>query len=560
MESKKMTLTSPTSNGPRSLAAFYTPSSMAQLLTNWAVESPDDVILDPSFGGCAFLMAARDSLLALGTEKPERQLRGIDIDPAALTHLESLYRRGALGSQFQRSDFLDVPAPQNEENRVDCIVGNPPFLFHGIQVEARRVAFQRIAHRVPGLPLRSNQWAYFLLYSLEFLRHGGRLAMILPTALLQAEYAAGVRDALRSCFRSIHYIALQERVFEGTEEQVVILLADDYGTENQHIQLHHVKTIRDLQQKLETIDLNESVSSDQTPNTLWDHLEKRVRKLLSRNYDPTVMCNLNDFVDVRIGVVTGSNKNFLLTVEKAKNLGIPERFLKRILAKPATIAGIDYDHHDFEKYADSGQKSLLLSIPPMLTSEDGLFDPALNDNLPQNVLDYLETFQAALLETSHGSNRKVWFSVPLTFAPDGFFQYMSSNWPRLVGNSAGVTCTNNIHRLIWKQHPDTLTMKALALGSLSSLAWLQTELYGRTYGRGVLKLEPNGIKRLKIPVGTFDATFEQHIDAVLRMGDLLEANRLVDQRLLIEGLGWRTSELNAVRKACMTLHNRRRPL
>ena len=42
------------------------------------------------------------------------------------------------------------------------------------------------------------------------------------------------------------------------------------------------------------------------------------------------------------------------------------------------------------------------------------------------------------------------------------------------------------------------------------------------------------------------------------MGDLPEANRMVDKKILIEELGWKESDVTKIRAICIDLQNRRR--
>ncbi len=53
---------------------FYTPDPASRLLTKWAIRSAADRVLEPSFGGCGFLQAAKDRLTALEVGAPEQPI------------------------------------------------------------------------------------------------------------------------------------------------------------------------------------------------------------------------------------------------------------------------------------------------------------------------------------------------------------------------------------------------------------------------------------------------------------------------------------------------------
>ena len=58
------------------LGAFYTPDTLSKLLCDWAIRSPDDTVLEPSFGGCSFLVSSYDRLQELGSKTPAEKVYG----------------------------------------------------------------------------------------------------------------------------------------------------------------------------------------------------------------------------------------------------------------------------------------------------------------------------------------------------------------------------------------------------------------------------------------------------------------------------------------------------
>lgn len=78
----------------KTLGAFYTPLPMAHKMVEWAVRSPGDRALDPSFGGLVFLHAAHARLMQLGAAAREAsgQLHGCDLDGDA--HASAVAQEG----------------------------------------------------------------------------------------------------------------------------------------------------------------------------------------------------------------------------------------------------------------------------------------------------------------------------------------------------------------------------------------------------------------------------------------------------------------------------------
>src|SRR5437868_2580497 len=71
----------------RNLGSIYTPPDFAQFLTSWAIQDPQDTVLDVGIGEGAFTFAVYYQLLALGAraEEAQQQLYGAEIDASTYT-------------------------------------------------------------------------------------------------------------------------------------------------------------------------------------------------------------------------------------------------------------------------------------------------------------------------------------------------------------------------------------------------------------------------------------------------------------------------------------------
>ena len=150
----------------KALGAFYTPRPMAEKLVEWAVRSPEDNVLDPSFGGLVFLESAKRRLMRLGASLDHigGQLHGCDLDEdahaAALAHEQLDLPVAAI----IHSDFFST-TPGEELPLAHAVVGNPPYIrFQGFKGGAQ--AAHRLA-RAADVPLTrlASSWAPFLIHS-----------------------------------------------------------------------------------------------------------------------------------------------------------------------------------------------------------------------------------------------------------------------------------------------------------------------------------------------------------------------------------------------------------
>ena len=156
--------------------------------------------------------------------------------------------------------------------------------------------------------------------------------------------------------------------------------------------------------------------------------------------------------------------------------------------------------------------------------------------------------------------RSPWWALPTSQVggppPHLFLTYMANETPRLVVNDAQALSTNTVHgvRLCNGTGPD-----ALAASFYSSLTMLSAELVGRSYGGGVLKLEPTEAERLVLPrPSPHHGRLLDAVDGLLRARRYGELQTTVDQAILRDDLGISSEQIAALRNAAGRLRDRRR--
>ena len=111
-------------NPRRLLGAYYTPDALANILATWALAPGKGNVLDPSFGGCAFLNAATTILASRGISKPGKRVFGVDVDPTCVEYVrkdQNLVEKNCIIRDFLSLSPKNIPgAPFH------AIIGNPP--------------------------------------------------------------------------------------------------------------------------------------------------------------------------------------------------------------------------------------------------------------------------------------------------------------------------------------------------------------------------------------------------------------------------------------------------
>ena len=102
---------------------------------------------------------------------------------------------------------------------------------------------------------------------------------------------------------------------------------------------------------------------------------------------------------------------------------------------------------------------------------------------------------------------------------DVLVAYMSSAYPRAAVNRANAYFTNSIHGLRLR---DGASPTLLTLALHSSLSLLSLEIEGRSYGGGILKIEPRKLDRVLLPWPDLSQArlrlLAEEVDSLLRAG------------------------------------------
>jgi len=254
------------------------------------------------------------------------------------------------------------------------------------------------------------------------------------------------------------------------------------------------------------------------------------------------VARLGTLAKIRIGVVTGANDFFIRSKPDVDALG------KGVDSVPIVSRGAWLGVPRWSSAAQAevaGKPSRLVLFP---RSERRL-SAAARAELRRGEKEEFD-------RRSHCERRPAWYSITDTLVPELFLPYMGSQPRWLVINEAQATCTNTIHR-VWL-HPETkLSPESIAAASWTTLYRLSAELQGRSYGGGVLKLEPNGATGLCIPALTVPGLLDE-IEKAFRTGGHAAAQRIADKHLLAKRLGVTKPELAILRKAAARLEVLRR--
>lgn len=531
---------------------YYTPMSIAHFLAKWAIQTAGTTILEPSCGDGNILEAAVDVLLERGAKPSDLPalVCGVELDDQ-----EALKARTRLISRnipplhrLHVGDFFNYCRDQlMGPLRFDAIIGNPPFIrYQNFQEDHRTVAFSLMQHAGMRPTRLTNSWVPFLVASTLLLNeHGGRIAMVIPAELLQVNYAAELRLFLANHYTRITLITFKKLVFAGIQQEVVLFLGERNGHERTGIRTIELEGLDELGEYEHTHFSTDNLKSMDHTKAKWtqyflDQDEIDLLRVLQGDERLTVARKV---IDVDVGVVTGLNGFFVLTEQQSEALEL-EQYTKHIVTRSAHLQGVVFTCDDFLRNRSDQLPSLILDAPNVPF-----------DELPNSVQRYVVHGEQNDFHIGYKCRiRGRWYIVPSVWTPDAFMLRQIHAYPKLILNETNATCTDTIHRVRFVAN---LPGKVVIAAFLNSLTFAFTEVMGRSYGGGVLELEPNEAEALPIPLCNAEALDFDAINALMLKGDIEAVLRITDQVLLIEGLGLTIRDVERLRGAWSKLRDRR---
>jgi len=534
---------------------YYTPMPIARWMCGWAVRAATDRVLEPSAGDGNFLVAAAEAMRARGTAIAEigSQLLAVESDD-----IEAQKARDRLTVLLQRSaresvvcaDFFEWQEGHGNQ-RFNAVVGNPPFIRYQNFPEPSRtramLMMSRLGFRANKL---TNIWVPFVAAATECLGTDGRLALVLPAELLQVSYAAQLRSHLVDHFRTVDVLACNQMIFDRAEQEVVIFLADG-RLERPSPQNRCAIDLRETQTVAELLHSRIMPGRPRPRGKVIRHDSEKWLKyflsaseisLMRRLREGLVVAQLSEHASVNVGVVTGENAFFVLTRAEAKERGL-SRYCVPLVGRSAQLRGAVMNAAEWESIAAEGHRACLFRVAP-----------SVNGSLSAAAQKYIEQGERQGINKGYKcSIRTPWYCVPAVWSPHCFLFRQIYDFPRVVLNTAGATSTDTIHRMTVKGgHP-----AAVAANLYTHLTAASSEIEGRSYGGGVLELEPTEAERLLMPRVLHRAVPLQDADRLIRAGRLSDVLAENDRLVLREGLGLSAKECTMLRRIWERMRDRR---
>lgn len=495
---------------------FYTPSFVIDFMLenefyHWEIQNK---ILDPACGCGFFLSVAYDRLMKyylshpqfFGTDEKaihkhilEKQIYGIEKDPLAATIAklililkQSQYIETNL--HIYCGDALLETMNGLEKIRFRLVVGNPPYIGH--KKMDKKYSIQ-LKEKYGLVYQDKGDMSYcFFQRGIEYLEEGGRLCFIISRYFLEALYGTNLREYLMN-HSTINKIIdfYGQRILKGIGiDPLIITLTKKKMEENHNLKVYKLsgtnkkvsgemilKNIKEKRQSpyIHFFSLPQSELKKEGWRLLCPMDRRIVRKIESK-------CNfqLGDICESKQGIITGRDKAFVISKEKAKENG-----LSHLLLKP-WIKGKDI--HSFF----IGESNTLLLYSNDIESIEGWKEEK----------NYLWPFKSQLekrRECVRGVRK--WYELQwgrekeFFQSPKIIFPYKASH-NQFALDDQGRFYSADVYGIRLKEvFKGEMSLRILTLLFNSSLYEFYFKTFAKKLGRNLYEYYPNTLRQLQIP-------------------------------------------------------------
>ena len=531
---------------------YYTPKPIADFLARWAIQTATTTVLEPSCGDGILLESVIEALIRCGADRTTAPgiVEGIELDPQEAQKASERIRAltsTAFPRQIHVGDFFSYCQTYLFENRLfDAIIGNPPFIrYQNFPENHRAIAFY-LMQRAGLHPNRlTNSWVPFLVAATLLLDEHGRLAMVIPAELLQVNYAAELRYFLSRHYTYLTLVTFKKLLFDGAQQEVVLLLGERNGNEHTGIRTIELEGIDNLASYEYATFLGERLKEMDHSTEKWTmyFLEEEEIHLLRSLRSNSRLTIAQNVIGVDVGIVTGLNEFFVLTEQQVEEHSL-RPYTQRLVGRSAHLPGVLFSETDWVANVEKQSPAFLLRLP------DVPFH-----SLPSEVKEYVISGEEKGLNKGYKCRiRDRWYIVPSVWIPQAFMLRQVHSYPKIILNDAAATCTDTIHRVKLR---NGVPARTVAAAFLNSLTFAFSEVMGRSYGGGVLELEPNEAEKLPLPLMGADTLDLDELDKLLREGNIYAVLDITDEVLLRKGIGLSMEETRLLRIIWQKLRDRR---
>jgi adenine-specific DNA-methyltransferase len=348
-----------------------TPREIAELMVDLASIDKNDPVLDTGCGKGIFLQVLKD--------RGYKNIYGIEIDEELYDYCKRRFNNVIFG------DFLTYEFREH----FSLIIGNPPYAhFNQLPMQLAR-SVKKIIGTSEG-----DIYYAFIVKAISLLKENGELIYIVPYHFFYNTYAKFLRETILKFGKIEIIIDLDEvRLFHNENPETIIFKfkKGKYNLKDEKIKILRIKPIKANPSEIYT-KAKESLGH-QTSNDLFNYYEiphyghTQTWSTYAFNFANFPYLRLKDIAKVGVGLVSGFDKAFLVSINELKSFNDRERVLVKKLIKAKNCKRFLTEGHELYIIVDESIKSeeeLKEYYPNIYKKLLSFKDEMLKRYLPQN--------------------------------------------------------------------------------------------------------------------------------------------------------------------------------
>ncbi|MDP3792335.1 MAG: N-6 DNA methylase [bacterium] len=477
----------------RSLGQFFTPYKIASFMADWILDNKRDslTILDPATGLGIFERALKN-------RNTDRNIKFdlFEIDKKVSLELKKITSNLGIKANILNSDFLTG----SWDKKYDGIIANPPYYKHHF-IKNKEDIFQKICSKTYfKFSIQTNIYCWFLIKSMNLLSEGGRLAFIVPSEFLNANYGEKIKEYLLSSGIVLHLINInfEENVFDNALTTSSIILAEkhqDKSTAINFFSVSDVNQLDSLNKFLNDYPRKKINNRDLSSKVKWRNYFNGYKQKDDKNF--ILFSQIGKFSR---GIATGSNEYFTLTPEEIKQHQISIECLYPCITKANFVKDILFSDNDFELLVKQNKKTYL-------------FDGEKSNH--KTCINYIKKGENENIHNKFlTKNRTPWFALEKRGVSKIWVSVFGRSGLKFIWNTSdckNLTCFHSFY-------PTENGKKYLDILFVYLNTDFAKNLFDREkreYGNGLEKFEPNDINKSLIL--NFEIISKKDIDNLKRL-------------------------------------------
>jgi len=525
---------------------FYTPKVIGDFILTWAINGNQNYdILEPSCGDGLFLEQIKEKGYKYNS------ITAIELDP---NEARKAYNIDIPNKVVLNEDFHNYC--NSTRQKFDLVIGNPPFIRYQYFDKEQQIKAEKIFNSA-GLKYSklANSWVSFVVGSSLLLKDVGKIGFVIPAEILQVSYAHQIRKFLVQFYNKITIISFRKLVFPDIQQDVLLLLCEKDNSNSHLIEHLEVEDAEELR-KLDIARIKKPMKRVNLKSSKWTFyfLEQEEIDFIENLLDQRIIPTLDDYASVEVGMTTGSNEFFSVPKSIVEKYSLQE-YAKPAVGRSVQVSGAIFKECDWKLNSESNSKAYILLFPSR--------NELINNN---KALEYIDNGEKGNIHKGYKCRiRDEWQTLPSAWVSEVLFLRRSDIFPKIVINQAKVYTTDTMHRITINnslgliKNNKNVNVEAFTASYYNSLSFASAEIFGRSYGGGVLELMPSEVENILLPYNDNNIEILEEIDNMIRKKEHIDKIlKFTDIVILKENYGLSESDIKLANKIWKKLLNRRK--